>query len=149
MIYDLWSNRGKYTKVHPLFEEGFAYIEQCIESLPAPGVYEIDGDALFAKVLSFTTRQQGWYETHDEYIDIQYMAEGTEFVYIADRGALAIRGEYNPVEDAQFYEDDKLESHFVFKAGSFVIFFPDDAHKPSMAIGEPTNARKIVLKVKL
>lgn len=149
MIYELWSNREKYAKLHPLFEEGFAYIEQCIQNFPEPGVYEIKGKELFAKVQSFITRQQGWYETHDQYIDIQYMAEGTELVYIADRGELAKRGEYDSVEDAQFYEDDKLESRFVFKAGSFVIFFPDDAHKPSMVMGEPTNARKIVLKVKL
>ena len=149
MIYDIWNNRDMYVKMHPLFNKGFAYIEQCIQAFPEPGVYEIDGTELFAKVQSFVTRQEGWYETHDKYIDIQYMVEGSEFVYMADRGALTKRGEYDSVEDAQFYEDDELQSRFVFKAGSFVIFFPDDAHKPAMAMGEPENARKIVLKVKL
>ncbi len=149
MIYDLWKNRDMYAGLHPLFEAGFSYIAQCLQTFPAPGVYEIQGMDLFAKVQAFTTRTQGFYETHNQYIDIQYMAEGKELVYIAKRGDLTPSGEYDAVEDAQFYLDDALQSAFVFEAGSFVIFFPDDAHKPSMEIGQPADAKKIVLKVKL
>ena len=149
MIYDSWKNRAMYEKQHPLFAEGFAFIEQCIRNYPEPGTYEISGKDLFAKVQAFVTRQEGYYETHDRYIDIQYMAEGKELVYIADRNALSVKDEYDPNEDVSFYNDDDLQSRFVFKAGSFVIFFPEDAHKPSMEMGKPENAKKIVLKVKL
>lgn len=149
MIYDSWNNRAMYEKQHPLFSEGFAFIAQCIENFPEPGTYEISGKDLFAKVQAFTTRQKGYYETHDQYIDIQYMAEGEELVYIAHRNELTAKEVYDPVEDVRFYKDDELKSCFVFKAGSFVIFFPDDAHKPSMKMGEPANAKKIVLKVRL
>ncbi len=148
MIYDIWENRHLYTGVHSGFAAGFAYLEKCLQEMPAPGVYEIDGKNLFSKVQSFTTRQEGFYETHDHYIDIQYMAQGKELVYIAQRRDLTPKGEYDPVEDAQFYTDDDLGSRFVFEEGSFAIFFPDDAHKPSMVLGEPAKAGKIVLKVK-
>lgn len=149
MIYDSWKNRAMYEKQHPLFAEGFAFIEQCIRSFPKPGIYEINGKDLFAMVQDFTTRQEGYYETHERYIDIQYMAEGKELVYIAQRNELTAKETYDPAEDVRFYEDDDLQSRFVFNAGSFVIFFPDDAHKPSMALGAPANAKKIVLKVKV
>jgi YhcH/YjgK/YiaL family protein len=32
-------------------------------------------------------------------------------------------------------------------AGSFVIFFPEDAHMPCMAAGEPAKVKKVVVKV--
>lgn len=149
MIYDIWKNRDIYAKVHPLFAEGFAYIESCLKDYPEPGIYEIHGKDLFAKVLEYTTGQHGNYETHDQYIDIQYLAVGKEYVYLAKRADLQATGEYDEVDDVQFYGDDALQSHIVFEAGSFAIFFPDDAHKPSMQIETPVNARKIVLKVKL
>ena len=149
MIYDVWKNRDMYANVHPLFAEGFAYIDRCLEKMPEPGIYEIHGKDLFAKVLEYETRQQGDYETHDQYIDIQYLVKGTENVYIAKRSDLQSKGEYDCVEDVQFYYDDGLKSSFVFEADSFVIFFPEEAHKPSMEVETPKNALKIVLKVKL
>lgn len=149
MIYDVWKNRDMYAKIHPLFAEGFAYIAQCLEKMPQPGVYEINGKDLFAKVLEYETRQQGDYETHDQYIDIQYLVEGTENVYIAKRSDLQPKGEYDAAEDVQFYQDDALQSSFVFEAGSFVIFYSEEAHKPSMMIETPENALKVVLKVKV
>ena len=32
-------------------------------------------------------------------------------------------------------------------AGTFVVFFPHDAHMPGLALGEPAPVRKVVVKV--
>jgi YhcH/YjgK/YiaL family protein len=34
-------------------------------------------------------------------------------------------------------------------AGSFVVFFPEDAHMPGMAAGSPEPIRKVVVKINL
>ena len=149
MILDQWSNRKYYKNTHPLFSECFSYIEKYLENPVFPGVYEISGKDIFAKVQSYQTRTDGFYETHDCYIDIQFMVSGIEMVHCIPREGLAPVGEYDPVEDAQFYADTKPGVSFLLCPESFAIFFPEDAHKPAMALDEPAEAKKVVIKVRV
>lgn len=149
MILDTWKNRDYYVNAHPLFQVAFEYIEEYLKKPVAPGVYEIRGKDLFVKVQEYDTRTEGYLEVHDQYIDIQYMVEGLERVEYAYREGLKPAMPYDEKEDAQFLEDGKECLEFFLKPESFVIFFPDDAHKPAMCIDIPQNAKKLVFKVKV
>lgn len=149
MILDQWKNRDYYKNAHPLFAQSFAYLEKYLEKPVAPGIYEVSGTDIFAKVQSYLTRTEGDYETHDHYIDIQLMVSGVERVDYIARESLKAKGEYDPVEDAQFYMDEQPNCSFLLTSGNFAIFFPEDAHKPAMALGEAAEAKKVVLKVKV
>lgn len=149
MILDTWNNRSHYAKTHPLFPEAFAYIEKYLKNPVMPGIYEIRGKDLFAKVQEYETRTAGYLEVHDEYIDIQFMVEGIERVEYAYRDGLEPALPYDEKEDALFLKDCDQGFCFDLTSGSFAIFFPGDAHKPAMCIDAPITAKKVVLKVKL
>lgn len=149
MILDTWNNRSYYANTHPLFPEAFAYIEEYLKNPVMPGIYEIRGKDLFAKVQEYETRTTGYLEVHDEYIDIQFMVEGIERVEYAYRDGLEAAMPYNEKEDALFLKDCDKGFSFDLTSGSFAIFFPGDAHKPAMCVDMPKAAKKVVLKVKL
>lgn len=147
MIYDKFENKARYTGAHPLFEKAFAYIEDYLKNPVEPGIYEISGEDLFAKVLSYQTRAEGYLEVHKKYIDIQYIIEGAEKVYYANRRGLEPVCAYDEKEDVLFLKDAEEMMEFSFRKGDFVIFFPEDAHKPSMDLEKVSDVKKIVLKV--
>lgn len=148
MILDKFGNKDYYVNAHPLFERAFAYIGEYLKNPAEPGVYEICGDDLFVKVQEYETREEGFLEIHDRYIDIQYMLEGAEKVYYTESEGLEPACAYDEKEDVLFFKDREGCVEFLFEAGYFAIFFPNDAHKPSMKVGEKAGARKLVFKVR-
>ena len=93
-------------------------------------------------------------EAHEKYIDIQYVAEGEEKFFFADKKIFKITEPYNAEKDVEFYDSadfEKSESAeaSVLKAGEFAVFFPDDAHKPSLHTGKQHAVKKILLKIPL
>ena len=147
MIYDKFENRTRYINTHPGFEKAFAYIEEYLNNPAEPGIYVLDGEKLFAKVQSYQTRSEGYLEVHKKYIDIQFMAEGEEKVYYANKEGLEAACAYDEKEDALFLKDAEEMLEFNFRKGEFVIFFPEDAHKPAMDMKCKKDAKKVVLKV--
>ena len=93
--------------------------------------------------------REGLLEVHNKYIDIQCMVEGIEKIYYAQRQELEAETEYDEKGDAQFLKDSDNCLEFLFRAGDFAIFFPQDAHKPSMNAAGKAKAKKLVFKVRL
>jgi YhcH/YjgK/YiaL family protein len=149
MILDKISNSSSYVNTHPLFAKAFAYLEDYLKNPVAPGKYEICGDDLYVMVQDYETREEGLLEVHRKYIDIQCMVEGVEKMYYAQFQDLEAEADYDEKGDAQFLKEFDNCLEFLFKAGDFAIFFPQDAHKPSMNPDGKVNAKKLVFKVKL
>lgn len=149
MILDRFENKECYIDIHPYFKQAFAYIEEYLKCPKEPGVYEINGRELFAKVQEYQTREDGFFEVHDKYIDVQYMVEGEEKVYYAAREGMKPAMEYDEQEDALILQDTQDMMEFTFRAGEFAVFFPQDAHKPAMKMEKIASAKKVVIKVKL
>jgi YhcH/YjgK/YiaL family protein len=109
---------------------------------------DIDGDNLYALVQEYVTKpvEQGVWEAHRRYIDVQYMVSGTERMGVANLRVMRL-GEYSAEKDFQpmIGTGNFLD---VF-AGAFVIFFPEDAHMPGLQASQPEFIRKVVLKVKI
>jgi YhcH/YjgK/YiaL family protein len=83
-------------------------------------------------------------EAHRKYIDIQYVIAGTdEMGFKPTADCKEIDTEYDVNNDIEFFEDQP-DSWTPVPAGSFVIFFPQDAHAPLVSSGE---IHKAVLKI--
>ena len=149
MILDKISNSSSYVNTHPLFAKAFAYLEDFLKNPSAPGKYEICGEDLYVMVQEYETRDEGLLEVHKKYIDIQCMVEGVEKMYYAQLQDLEAETDYDEKGDAQFLKDSDNCMAFLFRAGDFAIFFPQDAHKPSMKVESKASAKKLVFKVKL
>lgn len=152
MVFDTLQNAATYTSLHEKFEAAFAFIREAVAKDLAVGKYEIDGKALYASVQEYTPKapEDGKFEAHRNYIDIQYIISGIETMGDMDIAKAVSKSEYNPEKDVEFYHDHERAGYSVVESGEFCIFFPHDVHKPGLAYnGDTKPVRKIVVKVRV
>lgn len=145
MILDRLDNAERYFNLHPDFKAAFEWLRtQPLDKLPT-GRTDIAGDRLYVNVLRENGRGQtaAKYETHDRYIDIQYMADGADVMGWTHRDRALKSLGYDAKKDLEFYTD-RPGLWIPVPPRHFAIFFPEDAHAP-MAGTEPMV--KIVVKV--
>ncbi len=146
MIIDRISNARLYYGVNSKFIRAFEYIDQInIDAVPV-GKHEIDGEAMYLLVQEYNTKlkEQGVWEAHRRYIDLQYVVQGSERIGYANINHLQ-QGAYDASKDflPLHGEGDQVTLH----SGSFVLLLPEDAHMPGMAVGGPALIKKIVIKI--
>jgi YhcH/YjgK/YiaL family protein len=158
MILDTIDNWKNYTGLNERITRGLEWLAHEDLDAMTDGKYEIDGRNLHVSVQhnSLKPIDKGRWEAHRKYIDIQYMVTGSEVMGYCPAKILQIAGQYNEEKDVLFFEE-KLEagSSFIVHAKMFAVFFPQDAHMPSLSIRTPADSpiegaetvRKIVLKV--
>ncbi|MBI2331211.1 MAG: YhcH/YjgK/YiaL family protein [Chloroflexi bacterium] len=146
MIIDRIENAHLYYALHPRFKQAFDYVGQIdIYTIPV-GRHEVDDDFMYVLVQEYNTKlkEEGKWEAHRRYIDLQYVVQGAEGMGYANIHHLQ-QGEYNASKD--FLPLHGEGDQVALKSGCFVLLFPEDAHMPGMAIGEPASVKKIVLKI--
>jgi biofilm protein TabA len=109
---------------------------------------ELDGSRLFTRILRLPTQNRDLcrFETHRRYHDLQCIIGGDEWIDWVPRSILCPHGEYIAERDIQFYETTQYVASFPIRAGTFVFFTPEDAHRPQIRhISEFVD--KIVFKI--
>jgi len=90
-------------------------------------------------------------EIHRKYIDVQFLAAGTEkAAFFNDDNTLEVDEDLlNTERDILFYKNsDTKESTIYFTVGTFACYFPWDVHVPAICVNEISSPiRKIVIKV--
>ena len=130
------------------WDQAFKFLKTAnLKEIPL-GKQELEGEHLFVSVDDYTTKDKSEtrYESHKKYIDIQYVIEGEELMGLTTLDKVEITEPYNEEKDIAFYE---FEGGDYIKAtpGNFVLFFPEDVHRPVMKANENSRVRKIVVKV--
>lgn len=118
-------------------------------SLP-DGRCEIDGERLYAMVQRYATTavDAPKFEAHRKYIDVQYIAQGTEAIGWAPLDRVTVTEVYDPEKDALFGGVPAGGwSPVILRCGQFAVLYPGDAHAPKLAAGAPVQVMKIVVKV--
>lgn len=115
-----------------------------------PGCYEL-GNAHYMNIdVSMTELEEDrLYEAHQEYADIQILLVGHEKIAYAPLASMDHMVEAHVDRDLYFYEYNGQRTVIPMLHGSYVIFFPGDAHKPLIADGNPEEIKKVVIKVRL
>jgi len=146
IIINKLQHAERYFNVHPAFEKAFAFLRQNgLAELPADR-YKIDGDRLFCMISKGPgrSRAEAKLEAHRKYIDIQYVIAGTDDMGWKPTADCKLTDtSYDTDKDIEFFKDQP-DSWTQVPAGSFVIFFPEDAHAPLVGKGE---IHKAVLKI--
>ncbi len=112
------------------------------------GRHELDGPRMYASVQEYASkpREQGKWEAHRQYIDVQYVAKGSELIGVADLRTLQVSEAYDPARDLEFFQGSG--GYFVrLDAGMFAILYPHEAHMPCIAVAGAETVRKVVVKV--
>lgn len=150
MILDLLDNAAAYNNLGARIAQGLTWLRDTdLASLPLEKV-TIDGDNLFAVPQRYDSRTMDkiiW-ESHRKYIDVQYIAEGSELMgYINLAENPTVTKPFDESIDAALYASD-AGSLFRIEAGKFAIFTPQDIHAPGLAIdNKPSPVFKVVVKV--
>jgi len=112
------------------------------------GKYEIEGDELFYFVSNYKTKtvSESDPELHKKYIDIQYMAEGSEKIGYAPFSRQKAFKKYKAATDIAFYKCDL--SFLTLTKGMFAIIYTMELHQPGILLKEPEYVKKIVFKVR-
>jgi YhcH/YjgK/YiaL family protein len=152
MIFDTLEHAACYESLHPLFAQAFAFLRKAVEEDLPVGRYELQGSDLYAMVQEYDAkpREQGRFEGHRRYADIQFLLAGTECIDVIESGCGVTTQAYDPEKDLEFFADAEPFHRAVLRAGGFGIFYPHDLHKPGLAYGEPgEKVKKVVVKVRL
>ena len=115
------------------------------------GEYLLDGDRVFARVNRYTTepKEDKKPESHNAYIDVQYLGEGTEKIYYAAKSETdRVIEDYAAERDLLFYADAGEKDSVTLGGGVFAIFFPWELHRPGCHAAQGgCKVQKIVVKV--
>ena len=146
MILDILDNAHQYLSLNKGFAKAFEFLMRPdLKELPVDK-YEIDCDRVYAMVAKDPGRekQDAQLETHEKYIDIQLILEGTDTMGWRPKASCnQPSGMYDPKTDLQFFADEP-DTWLATKSGAFAIFFPEDAHMPLISSGQ---LHKVVVKI--
>lgn len=140
-----------YFKQKERWDKAFKFLKESDFSGMELKTYIIDGDNVYAPVSEYLTKnpEDARYESHQKYIDIQYVASGRELIgYAPSSNKKDILESYDPEKDIEFMtvtQGTELEAN----PEKFFIFFPDDLHCPGIKDGENSTVRKVVVKVRI
>jgi biofilm protein TabA len=150
MIYDSMKNLSRYDI--PMIEEIRAFLKKNDPvSLTATEI-EINGRELFVRPGTYQTRlpEEGRFETHTVYADLQYVVSGAEIMQFSPADALTPATEYDAKGDIQFFTAQKDIIDVVVRAGEFIVYFPGEAHRPMCQRGlGPEAVKKLVFKIRM
>ncbi|MEO6909059.1 MAG: YhcH/YjgK/YiaL family protein [Abditibacteriaceae bacterium] len=149
MIYDKLENIAVYSALHPLFPKAFeGLLHMDWDQLPC-GRHDIMGDDIFVSLAEYQTvfPDQGVWEAHRRYIDIQLIVAGEEQMGHAFNSSLQIKESYDTTNDVEFYSG--TGQLITFSKNTFAIYYPHDVHSPGLISGAPGTVRKAVAKVLL
>ena len=149
MIIDSIENSILYDGLGTGINTALNYLKETNFEKLEIGRYELDGTDVYATVSHYKTKpiNEGKWEAHIKYIDVQFIASGTEIIGYSFLKNMKSKTDYNLEKDVQFFEGEGQWAK-VEKA-MFVILFPSDAHMPGIAIAEPGDVIKVVVKVKI
>jgi YhcH/YjgK/YiaL family protein len=147
MILDRLENASLYRSIHRRFGQAFDFLTSTDLAALPPGRATVQGEELFALVNDYSTQalEKCRFEAHRKYIDIQLMVRGIERIGVADLSTMGHDEPYIAERDVAFFHGQG--DPITLREGTFAIFFPHDAHQPGIAVAEPMQCRKVVVKV--
>lgn len=131
-----------------VWSSAFAWLRE-MPKQPEIGTYPLLGNEMFALVMRYDTVQptESRFESHRQFIDLQYTIEGAEWIAWSPSSILLACGEYDEDRDLQFYKYVEPTSRVLMSPGRFSIYYPSDAHLPKISDGNSSYVYKAVIKV--
>jgi len=149
MIIDSIENSSLYKGFGERITKALNYLKENDFEKMDNGRYEIDGANIYATVSRYKTKplQEGRWEAHKNYIDIQFIASGSENIGYSFLKNMTPKTEYNIEKDVRFFEGGGQMAKAV--KNTFLILFPSDVHMPGISAERPEEVVKVVIKVKV
>jgi YhcH/YjgK/YiaL family protein len=157
MILDSLINAENYAALGPRFRSAVKFLCSVDAGALEPPTGEtlrhaIEGDDVFALVQRSDAKspEEAFWEAHRRHIDVQCVFEGVERMGWAHVDSMRVKQPYDLERDFVMLEPKEADCQFItVRAGMFAVFFPTDAHMPSLSVdGQPREVKKIVVKIR-
>lgn len=137
---------------HAIIYSVLEYLRTTDFSNFADGSYPLPHTDFIAKVQHYKTRpiEECRPESHEKFIDVQYVATGEEILGWCPLGPdLKISEPYDEKNDVTFYEDLMPESSVILADRHYAVIFPLDVHRPCGALDDEdiSDVTKVVVKI--
>lgn len=141
--------KKQYNANKASWDKAFEFIKTQDLANLAPGKYPIDGEEVFASITEIVDKpfDQTKWESHQKYIDLQYIISGQEQMGRASIVGAKVINPYNPAKDVANYEIENAKIHLA-TAKEFFLFFPSDAHRPNIKVNDE-KVKKLVIKIRV
>ena len=138
---------------NPNWEKALAWLKaDSWKDLPI-GRTEIDGTNFYVLRSANMSKplNEGRYESHRRYADIQMVIKGTELQLVCLRDGMKVSVPYSEEKDIDFLEGEpSAVNRIILNFPLAAVYFPWDVHMPGIAVdGKSGEVEKIVLKVAL
>jgi len=146
MILDIFERADAYRNLHPEFATAIQFVRAQNWQNIKDGRHPIEAEGMFALIATNPplSTEVAQLESHQRYIDLQYIIDGTEEIgWKSLKDGLVPTTEYDPKRDIRFYQN-RPDCWLKLKAGTFAIFYPEDAHAPGVSTA---TVRKVVVKI--
>ncbi len=151
MIVDKLENIGLYSDLGKRISRALLFLKQNRFEEMKDGRYEIDGKNIYASISRYRTKpvENGKWESHRKYIDVQFIAEGKERIGYSHLSGMVVQEEYNEEKDVQFLNG--AGDFITAEKNTFLILFPQDVHMPGISAenNQQDEVIKVVVKVKV
>jgi YhcH/YjgK/YiaL family protein len=151
MIVAKNADAANYKGFSPLLDKALDLLTPEFLATVGTDTVHLDGDKLYATLNLFETApdSETFFESHKRYLDSHVPLGGVERMDIAHPADLALNlGKSNEAGDFYAYEGEAREKQsMILKPGTFLVAFPEDAHRVKMQAGEKSAVTKVVFKI--
>jgi YhcH/YjgK/YiaL family protein len=153
MILDTLDHAQQYENISKGLKQTLLTLENWQTEPYVTGRTDVQGEQLYLLANAYATKSLGEesrLEVHRSYIDVMYMVEGEELIYVKPTEQLRqVDKLYDPAIDAMLAKLDGDETAVRLQKGQFLVLFPQDAHCPGNRSGNCDSVKKIICKLKL
>lgn len=149
-IINTYNNPSNNSNLNERINKAIEYISNLDFEKLNVGRYDVSDD-FYYNVQEYDAFEDGacLFESHRKYVDIQWIVEGMERLYIDDISHLELIVEYNAEKDVVHYKENGCPSSMLLTKGSCAVLLPKDAHKPGRVQGMHSRVKKVVGKVRI
>jgi len=142
-----WAKEREFA--HPVLQKAIDYLQDTDFRILEEGKYPIWEQDMFAIISRIQTKPASmqFAEKHECFLDIHYVIEGEETIGWQLQNDQTEPFESSPEEDYSLFTELESESMIRLKPGMYTILFPEDIHRPGLTNAEPSDVRKIVIKI--
>lgn len=144
MIIDSIEHIRDYEALLPCLEAGLEAMGD--GSSLEVGRHEFEGGFLLVQEGQTMPLDEGTFEAHRNYIDVQFVLEGSEEIAWQEYGDLTCAIPYDANTDKERLNGSR-EHHMLVGAGMFWAAFPHDGHKAISHVDAPHAYCKVVMKL--
>lgn len=149
MIFDTIAHLPHYLPSE-VWKDLESFLSRLDSEMPE-GKHWIREPDMFAQVSSYKTKasNEGRFETHERYADVQILQSGSEMIDVTPRECLTPDTDYDEQNDIRFWKAvDVSAVRLTMMPDSFALVFPRDAHCPQLTPHSGIqDVKKVVIKI--